>query len=270
VKDVMPREDPPPDGTDPAEPHAPPQIDFWFDSWPFGLLILAVLISIVAPVLTSVIYGGTSTWSSLATNFSATSIAFLIALAWDRRQNAYAEIQEHEAERRREEAAKAREQERRETEAQRRFSAIALELERIQASLKRTVEEQQNYKYFFPDLPSGSWQAGSGPLGMIIANYGLMADLSTFYGHVGELQWRLRFKAQAGVDDAAVSPIIGALASQMLNDAAVLLSHVRRQIARPDVQPVGDDSSGHVVARRQMTGAIRALDLGSTPVAERT
>lgn len=270
MEDVTLPEHPPPDGASPSEPHAAARIDFWFDSWPFGLLIVAILISILTPALTAYYYSGANTWTSLATNFSATSVAFLIALAWDRRQRAYAEIQEVEAERRREEAARAREQERRETEAQRRFSAIALELERIQTSLKRTVDEQQNYRYFFPDLPSGSWQAGSGPLGMIIANYGLMADLSTFYGHVAELQWRLRFKAQAGVDDAALSPIIGALAAQMLNDAAVLLSHVRRQIAQPDVQPVGDDSGGHVVARRQMTGAIRALDLGSASAAERT
>ncbi|MEA2215367.1 MAG: hypothetical protein QOK19_928, partial [Solirubrobacteraceae bacterium] len=47
-----------------------------------------------------------------------------------------ARLQEVEAERRREAAARARDQERRETEAQRRFSAIALELERLQASLQ--------------------------------------------------------------------------------------------------------------------------------------
>ena len=158
--------------------------------------------------------------------------------------------------------------ERRQTEAQRRFSAIALELERIQASLQRTVKEQQAYKYFFPDLPSGSWEAGSGPLGMIIANYGLMADLSTFYGHVAELQWRLRFKAQAGVDDAAVSPIIDALANQMLNDATVLLAHVRRQLTNPDLEPLAEDSGGLVVARRQLTGAIRSVDFGSAAASE--
>jgi hypothetical protein len=55
----------------------------------------------------------------------------------------------------------------------------------------------------------------------------------------------------------------------MLNDVAVLLAHVRRQIANPDVQPVGDDSGGGVVTRRQLTGAIRAIDFGSTPKSER-
>jgi hypothetical protein len=244
-----------------ADEEKAPRLDFWFDRWPFGLLVVVVVVSIVAPVLTAVYYSGADTWLGMATNFSATTLAFLIALAWDRRQRAYAELQEDAAERRREEAARAAEQERRETEAKRRFSAIALELERLQASLQRTAEEQQQYTYFFPDLPSGSWRAASGPLGVIIANYGLMADLSTFYGHVDELQWRLRFKAQPGIDDAAVGPIIDALARQMLNDVSVLLAHVRRQVASPDVQPVADDSGGHVVARRQLTGAIRAVDV---------
>ncbi len=240
-----------------------PRLDFWFDRWPFGLLVLAVLVSVIAPVLTAVVYGGNTTWTGMSTGFSATTLAFLIALAWDRRQRAQAELQEVEAERRRDEAARTAEQERRETEARRRFSAIALELERLQGSLTRTVEEQQRYAYFFPDLPSGSWRAASAPLGMIISNYGLMADLSTFYGHVDELQWRLRFKAQPEIDQAAVSPIIDALARQMLNDAAVLLTHVRRQIAQPDVRPVADEAGGLVVARRQLTGAIRSVTFGA-------
>ncbi len=245
-----------------------PQLDFWFDRWPFGLLIVVVLVSVVTPLLTARYYSGPETWIQMATSFSATVLAFLIALAWDRRQRAFMELQEAEAERRREEAARAAEHERRETEAQRRFSAIALELERLQTSLQRAVDEQQGYKYFFPDLPSGSWLAGSGPLGMIISNYGLMADLSTFYGHVAELQWRLRFKAQPGVDETAVNPIIDALARQMLNDVAVLLTHVRRQVTQPDIRPLADDTGGLVVARRQLTGAIRAVDFGTASAGE--
>jgi len=243
-----------------ADPEERPQLDFWFDRWPFGLLVAVVVVSVVAPVLTAIFYSEADTWIGMGTGFSATSLAFLIALAWDRRQRAYAELREAETERRRDEAARAAEQERRETEARRRFSAVALELERLQASLTRTVDEQQRYTYFFPDLPSGSWGAASAPLGMIISNYGLMADLSTFYGHVDELRWRLRFKAQPGVDGAAVAPIIDALARQMLNDVAILAAHVRRQVASPDVRPVADASGGDVVARRQMTGAIRAVD----------
>lgn len=237
------------------------RLDFWIDRWPLGLLLVTVLVSISSLITSAIVWGASTTWPSVITNFAATAIAFLVALAWDRRQRAVADLAELAAEAKREQAARLAEQERRETEARRRFSAIGLELERLQGSLQRTVDEQHKYKYFFPDLPSGSWQAGGGPLGMIIANYSLMADLSTFYGQVGELQWRLRFKAEAGVDDAAVSPIIAGLASQMLSDIALLQAQVRRQVANPDVMPIeGVDSGGHVVARRQLTGAIRAVD----------
>jgi hypothetical protein len=252
------------------QPAAKPQIDFWFDRWPLGLLLITVVVSVVTPVLSASWYGGSATWPSMITNFAATSIAFMIALAWDRRQRAQMELVEAEAEQRRAAADLRLEQERRETEATRRFSAIVLELERLQRSLQRTVEEQQRYKYFFPDLPAGSWRAGGGPLGMIISNYGLMADLSTFYGHVAELQWRLRFKAQAGVDEAAVNPIIDALASQMLGDVATLLGQVRKQVSRPDVTPVQGEGGGLVVARRQLTGAIRAVSFDrEAPLADR-
>ena len=238
---------------------AEPRIDFWFDRWPTGLLIISVVVSLVTLVLSSIWYGGAQTWPSMITNFAATSIAFLIALAWDRRQRAVAGWKEDEAERRRAEAQRLAEQEQRKIEGQRRFSAIALELERLQGSLTRTVSEQPDYKYFFPDLPDGSWQAGRGALGMIISNYGLLADLSTFYGHVGELRWRLRFKAEPGVDEAAVSSIIDVLARQMLSDVETLIDQVRKQVLRPDVAVVADGSGGIVAGRRQLTGAIRAV-----------
>jgi hypothetical protein len=243
-------------------------LDFWVDRWPSGLLAVVLIVSVAGPTLTAVFWGGSSTWPSLSTGFAATAIAFLVALAWDRRQREAADHKEAEAEARRMQAAKEAEQERRESEARRRFSAIVLELERLRSSLERTVEEQHLYKYFFPDLPSGSWRAGSGGLGMIIENFGLMADLSTFYGHVEELQWRLRFKAEVGVDEPAVSPIIEALARQMLNDVSVLLAQVRRQVANPDVTPIqGGEGGGLVVARRQLTGAIRAVDFRRQPAA---
>ena len=253
---------------EPEQQPAATPLDFWVDRWPFGLLLAVLLVSVAGPALTAVFWGGDSTWPSLSTGFAATAIAFLVALAWDRRARAAADHKEAEAEARRMQAAKLAEQDRRASEAKRRFSAIALELERLQGSLQRTVDEQHLYKYFFPDLPSGSWQAGSGGLGMIIENFGLMADLSTFYGHVDELQWRLRFKAAAGVDETAVSPIIEALARQMLADIAVLLAQVRRQVANPDVSPIdGADAGGFVVARRQLTGAIRAVDFRREPAA---
>jgi hypothetical protein len=235
------------------------QVDYWFHRWPAVLLGVSIGGSIAALLFSSGHYGGAQTWPPMITSFAATSIAFLIALAWDRRQRSIADTKDAEAEARRLQAEVEAEYERRRIEGQRRFSAIALELERLHASLERTVAEQQSYKYFFPDLPDGSWQAGSGALGMIISNFGLMADLSTFYGQVSELRWRLRFKADPSVEDADVSPIIDMLARQMLHDVEALTEQVRRQVVSPDLSPLVDEHGGVIVSARQPTGAIRTV-----------
>ena len=64
------------------------------------------------------------------------------------------------------------------------------------------------------------------------------------------------------MEEGSVSPIIDARAKQMLSDVAVLLTQVRRQVSEPDIRPLADDPGGLVVARRQLTGAIRAVDFG--------
>jgi hypothetical protein len=224
------------------------------------LLLVALGAAVVFPFVSSGRYGAEATWPALITNFSATCLAFLVALAWDRRQRALADRRELEADLRREQLEASAEVERRTTEATRRFSAIALELERIQQSLERARREQQQYKYFFPDLPSGSWRAASAPLGLIISDYRLMADLATFYGQVAELQWRLRFKADPATDVADLNPIIEGLVGTMLTDVDDLLPQVRRQMREPDVEPVlAQTVGGTVVARRQYTAAIRVV-----------
>lgn len=239
---------------------------FLTDVWPLLLLLAGLLLAVLLPWLAWDRYGGDETWPSLITNFSSTCLAFLIALAWDRRQRAFADRRELEAEQRREEAEARAEHERRTIEARRRFSAVALELERIEASLQRAHAEQHRYKVFFPDLPSGSWRAASAPLGRIVSAYGLMADLATFYGHVAELQWRLRFKAEPATAEDAINPLIDALVLAMLSDVEELLPQVRRQVAEPDVERVhGELVGGTVVGRRQFTAAIRVVGDDASP-----
>jgi hypothetical protein len=234
---------------------------------PVQLLLVGLLLGVVGPIVTDFFYDGEFIWPLVVGTFTATVLAFLVALQWDRHQAVRQEVRNVAAELRQQEAELRKEQERRTLEAKRRFSAIGLELERLQASINRTMAEQHNYKHFFPDLPTGSWRAASGPLGMIVSNYGLMADLATFYGHVEELQWRLRFKADPGVDDEAVSPLISGFVGQMAISVEELIRDVRKQVARPDVESVLSDGGGTVVSRRQMTGAIRVIDTGHTPLA---
>lgn len=238
-------------------------LGYWNDYWPVVLLICGLIAAVITPFFAANISGEEHsepyflTWTALAAAFSATTLAFLIGLAWDRRQRAIAEAREVAAEERRKQAEIEAEQERRTVEAKRRFGAILLELERLKATLERCGDQSQ-YKYFFPDLPTGTWDAANESLGQISSNYSLIADLSIFYGEVNELQWRLRFKANAWVEDAAINPIIDALVLQMLEGVDDLVKRVRKQVVDPDVARIHAEAPAPVLAkRRQLTGAIR-------------
>jgi len=177
---------------------------------PLYLLALSMAAAVAAPIAMLLIWPDEVKINApleLA-GYSGAALAFLTALAWDRHSRLQEEARQAEAERKRVVARLEQEQERRVIEAKRRFGALHLELLRLKSSIDRTRREQHAYKHFFPDLPTGSWQAASGPLAVIVADYELMADLSTFYGHVEELRWRLRFKAQADTDESQVNSIL--------------------------------------------------------------
>jgi hypothetical protein len=241
---------------------------WWSDNWPVIALAIALIGAIVGPLLAAAINPEHAsetqklTWTALAAAFSATTLAFLVTLAWDRRQRRIEEQKEVLAEQRRAVAAIEAEQESRSTEAKRRFSAILLELERLKSTLEK-CREQSKYKYFFPDLPSGSWEAANERLGVICSNYAVIADLSIFYGEVDELQWRLRFKANAWVEDAAINPIIDALVEQMIEGVQDLLHRVRKQVVDPDVARLHTEVVDQPTpSRKVVTRAIRGITAG--------
>lgn len=246
----------------------------WFShNWPVIALGIGLIGAIVGPLLAARINPEKAsetqklTWTALAAAFSATTLAFLITLAWDRRQRGIEEEKQLAAEQRRAAAEIVAEQERRTVEAKRRFSAILLELERLKGTLEK-CREQAKYKYFFPDLPAGSWEAANERLGVICSNYALMADLSIFYGEVDELQWRLRFKANAWVEDAAINPIIDALVEQMIEGVQDLLHRVRKQVVDPDVARIHTEMTDQPApARKVVTRAIRGITAGRRVVA---
>jgi hypothetical protein len=231
---------------------------------PLHILILALAAAVVAPIYAWKTHLESEIWLLEIAGYSGAALAFLTALAWDRHSRLQEEARQTEAERRRTTLRLEQEQERRVIEAKRRFGALELELMRLKASVDRTKREQSSYKHFFPDLPTGSWQAAAVPLGVIVSDYELMADLSTFYGHVEELRWRLRFKAQADVDEASVNSMIDTLSTQMADAVDVLLEQVREQIEAPQVEQVAGapqqdrPATRTVSRRRQFTGAIRA------------
>jgi hypothetical protein len=233
-------------------------------SRPLQLLIASLFAAIVLPIFGARWWGNELMWSLVIGGYSGAALAFTTALFWDRHSRLQDDVRQQEAERRRTEERLKQEQDRRVIEAKRRFGAILVELERLKASIDRTKREQHNYKHFFPDLPTGSWTAASGPLGAIVSNYELMADLTTFYGHVEELRWRLRFKAETDTDEKLVNPMIDTFVSQMADAVDVLLEQVREQAEEPHVEQIVGAPQGkrqpvrRVARQRQFTGAIRA------------
>jgi hypothetical protein len=230
---------------------------------PLQLLVLALVAAVVAPIVGAHYYTGEIMWPLVIGGYSGAALAFTTALFWDRHSRLQDEVRQNESEHRRAAARLQQEQERRVVEAKRRFGALELELERLKASIERTKREQADYKHFFPDLPTGSWAAASGPLGLIVSDYELMADLATFYGHVEELRWRLRFKADAAIDEEVIHPIISTFVNQMGDEVEVLLEQVREQIRNPQVEQIvgaqqGPQRPTRVSRTRQFTGAIRA------------
>jgi hypothetical protein len=238
----------------------------WFDplhsTRPLQLLLLALAAAVVLPFIGARLYTGEIMWPLEIAGFSGAALAFTAALFWDRYLRFQDDVKATEDERRRAQQRLQAEQEQRVVEAKRRFGALEVELTRLKASIERTKREQANYKHFFPDLPTGTWSAASGPLAVIVSDYELMADLATFYGHVEELRWRLRFKADAAVDEEAINPIITTFVSQMDDAVNVLLEQVREQIVSPQVEQIVGapqvQRPTRVARTRQFTGAIRA------------
>jgi hypothetical protein len=229
---------------------------------PLQLLILSLVAAIVLPIFGAHYWSNELMWPLVIGGYSGAALAFTTALFWDRHSRLQDEVRQTEVERRRAAERLEQEQERRVVEAKRRFGALELELERLKASIERTKREQAAYKHFFPDLPTGSWAAASGPLGRIVSDYELMADLATFYGHVEELRWRLRFKADPAVDEESIHPIITTFVNQMADAVEALLEQVREQIQSPQVEQIAGAPRSQRPARvsrtRQFTGAIRA------------
>ena len=229
---------------------------------PLQLLILALVAAVVAPIIGAHYYTGEIMWPLVIGGYSGAALAFTAALFWDRHSRLQDEVRQTEAERRRVAGAApagAGAARRRGQAPLRRARARAARGSR-RASSGRSASRPTT-STSSPTCPTGSWAAASGPLGVIVSDYELMADLATFYGHVEELRWRLRFKADASVDETSVNPIIATFVSQMADAVDVLLEQVREQIVNPQVEQIvgaPQQRPTRVARTRQFTGAIRA------------
>lgn len=199
------------------------------------LVVGALLSAIAFPLIVWPIYGGPLLWPGLVGNFTASLFAFLCALAWDRREKQRERADEEADYARRAEEAWERELAERRSEARRRFSLLQ-EL-RVDAKSFQDASGSLHNRIVLPQLLDGSWAASVSALGAIASDYELVANLSTFYGRVRELQWRLRHRLEITnaeekrVFDNMTEPLI----AELVEEVAGLIPRVEAEATTPSV-----------------------------------
>ena len=214
----------------------------------------AVAVAFLASVWAIDRYGGLSFWPGLVGNFGASLAAFVLALSWQRtreRQQALADAADAAAERERQEADL---HQRRSTEVRRRLTTVREELEKDLESLevlKRGFDLERadgQVRVLHPQLLDGAWAASAPRVAQLIADYEFVSAVSTAYGRIEELRWRMRQRTTMlalGGDTAphwlvpAFDNMTAPLVDELLPEVQGLLKRIQMQIASPDVQPLG-------------------------------
>ncbi len=177
-------------------------------------------------------YGGLPYWPALATEFGASLAAFMLALEWEAHR-------ERAALARAEKSANAA----RHSEARKRLLALEGELKRNKVSIDmlavRLPERPRGVvdDLLHPELLDGAWSSSGERLGDLLAEYGLVGELATFYGRLEELRWRIRHRTHAR--DSYLDGMTKGLAEEMQGEVASLLERVATQAADPEVRTVG-------------------------------
>lgn len=90
--------------------------------------------------------------------------------------------------------------------------------------------------WFFSSF-GGMWASSGERLADLLQQYELVARLSTFYGRLEELRWRIRHRTKVMNDQ--MDPMTLALAKEMVDEVVGLLHDVRGQEPNPEIRPVG-------------------------------
>jgi hypothetical protein len=206
-----------------------------------------ILVAVALAVGVVLKYGGESFVPGLVAGFIGTLFAFVLALTWERER-------EHRRLKKEADDLAAR----RSTELRRRLEPIRVELRKDEHSLevlaetfapkrdRPTIEPasvstpaalEGDFRPVNPELLDGAWLASASRLSELIADYQLIADLATAYGRIEELRWRVRYRTEnrSSSMDEMTAPLVDELRSEI----ADLLERVTRQIAEPNVQPLG-------------------------------
>jgi hypothetical protein len=230
-------------------------------AWPVWLALLgACVFAIGGSTWAAREYGGDAFWPGLVGNFVASLLAFILALWWERtREQAQLRHGANDL------------QEQRRTEVRRRLEPVRAELDRNRNSLEQLVQtytgEPQTGSIWVlhPLLLDTAWAANAARLTELVADYQLTSDLSTAYGRIEELRWRLRqrtatISVMAGSEVAritagALETISRPLVSELLTEVGDLIVRVDRQRQNPDVQPLGLLHLGAATVRLNLTAS---------------
>jgi hypothetical protein len=202
------------------------------------MLAFAVAVGVPLALWLADVYTGPQIWPGLVGNFTASFFAFVIALTWDRRQAA-ADLKRRAGEREADVEREARDEyDRRAAEARSRLKSVRAELTENKDSIADVVRSLPRSKLLLPQLLRGSWAANAQALSVLIDQPDLVADLSTFYGRVEELQWRLRYRAEtlATARLLEVSRMTQPLAEEMQAEVTGLIERVTAEISNPTLQ----------------------------------
>jgi len=219
-------------------------------------LLVAVAAFVVLTVVVLNRYGGISYWPGLATEFGASLAAFMLALEWEaHRERAALERTERTA------------NEARHTEARKRLLALEGELKRNKVSIDTLAAQLPERPsgavndLLHPELLDGAWTSSGERLGDLLAEYGLVGELATFYGRLEELRWRIRHRTHAR--DSYLDGMTKALAEEMQREVDSLLERVARQAADPEVRAVGLSHVNSATVRLTLTPS--SHDAGAGP-----
>jgi hypothetical protein len=180
-------------------------------------------------------YGGASIWPGLVATLVGTLVAFVLALAWDRKRDRRQNVQT---------ITDLNQQ--RTTEARRRFAVVHAELKHDASSLDELVNAYSSrppgdFVFLLPRRPllDGAWAANASRLSELVAEYDLISELANIYGRIEDLRWRLRFRSENPPMTQLVDTITVPLVSELQNEVAGLIDRVGEQVASPNVQRLG-------------------------------
>jgi hypothetical protein len=204
---------------------------------------LSIVAFIAGAVVVNCVYGGAAIWPGLVTNFGASLAAFLLALSWSHATERHRVVQLSQGAHAQRLRAQKELEERLTTEVRRRLEPVREELRRNQISLGflathlAKTEVAGTFQILHPELLDGAYRANATRLTELIADFELTSKLSSTYGRIEELRWRLRQRTAQLT--TALDSMTAPLVDELLGEVIDLHQRIGAQVIAPAIQPTG-------------------------------